>query len=112
MPAGFGGPGLGGGAANMSRRGSGIIEKSVRRRKDFSRQSGDISRIACVGDGTPGGSISNMMQFAGTPFPGDNGQTPMYAGSKTPMYGSGAEMNVLYGRWWQNTWLAHSAYDN
>lgn len=56
----------------------------------------DRSRIACVGDGTPGGSISSMTQYAKTPFPGDDGRTPMYAGSKTPMYGSGAK-TPMYG---------------
>ncbi|VDM54729.1 unnamed protein product [Angiostrongylus costaricensis] len=55
----------------------------------------DRSRIACVGDGTPGGSISALAQFAKTPFAAD-GRTPMYAGSKTPMYGSGAK-TPMYG---------------
>ncbi|PIO71579.1 hypothetical protein TELCIR_06515 [Teladorsagia circumcincta] len=72
------------------------------------RQSGDMSQIACVGDGTPGGSISNTAQFSEAPLPGDNGQAPISAGSRTPMYGLGAEVNVR----WQNTLLARSVYDN
>ncbi|VDP49355.1 unnamed protein product, partial [Heligmosomoides polygyrus] len=117
--AGFGGPGMGGGA-NKVRRDNAIIGKSVRITqgplkgyfgivKDATEQtvrvelhtqcktiSVDRSRIACVGDGTPGGSISSMTQYAKTPFPGDDGRTPMYAGSKTPMYGSGAK-TPMYG---------------
>ncbi|KAL6739230.1 hypothetical protein Aduo_012706 [Ancylostoma duodenale] len=113
--AGFGGPGMGGGGANKVRRDNSIIGKSVRITqgplkgyfgivKDATEQtvrvelhtqcktiSVDRSRIACVGDGTPGGSISNMAQYAKTPFQGDDGRTPMYAGSKTPMYGAGAK---------------------
>ncbi|VDL69227.1 unnamed protein product [Nippostrongylus brasiliensis] len=117
--AGFGGSGMGGGA-NKVRRDNAIIGKSVRITqgplkgyfgivKDATEQtvrvelhtqcktiSVDRSRIACVGDGTPGGSIAGMTQFAKTPFPGDDGRTPMYAGSKTPMYGSGAK-TPMYG---------------
>ncbi|EPB67762.1 Supt5 repeat protein [Ancylostoma ceylanicum] len=118
--AGFGGPGMGGGGANKVRRDNAIIGKSVRITqgplkgyfgivKDATEQtvrvelhtqcktiSVDRSRIACVGDGTPGGSISNMAQYAKTPFQGDDGRTPMYAGSKTPMYGAGAK-TPMYG---------------
>lgn len=109
-----------GGGANKVRRDNAIIGKSVRITqgplkgyfgivKDATEQtvrvelhtqcktiSVDRSRIACVGDGTPGGSISSMTQYAKTPFPGDDGRTPMYAGSKTPMYGSGAK-TPMYG---------------
>ncbi|PIO68445.1 Supt5 repeat protein [Teladorsagia circumcincta] len=94
---GFGGPGMGAGGANKIRRDNAIIGKSVRiTQGPLKTISVDRSRIACVGDGTPGGSISNMAQFAKTPFPGDDGRTPMYAGSKTPMYGSGAK-TPMYG---------------
>lgn len=112
--AGFANTGMAGGI-NKVRRDNAIIGKSVRITqgplkgyfgivKDATEQtvrvelhtqcktiSVDRSRIACVGDGTPGGSISAMAQFAKTPFLGDDGRTPMYAGGKTPMYGAGAK---------------------
>ncbi|KAJ1352264.1 hypothetical protein KIN20_008559 [Parelaphostrongylus tenuis] len=117
--AGFANTGVGGGM-NKVRRDNAIIGKSVRITqgplkgyfgivKDATEQtvrvelhtqcktiSVDRSRIACVGDGTPGGSISAMAQFAKTPFLGDDGRTPMYAGGKTPMYGAGAK-TPMYG---------------
>ncbi|KAE9415962.1 hypothetical protein Angca_008385, partial [Angiostrongylus cantonensis] len=116
--AGFANPGTATGN-NKVRRDNAIIGKSVRITqgplkgyfgivKDATEQtvrvelhtqcktiSVDRSRIACVGDGTPGGSISALAQFAKTPFAAD-GRTPMYAGSKTPMYGSGAK-TPMYG---------------
>ncbi|PIO68968.1 hypothetical protein TELCIR_09228 [Teladorsagia circumcincta] len=52
--AGFGKPGMGAGGANMSRRDNGIIGKSVRiKQGPLKTISGDMSRIACLGDGTP-----------------------------------------------------------
>ncbi|CAI4228197.1 unnamed protein product [Auanema sp. JU1783] len=49
----------------------------------------DRSRILLVGDGTPGGSVTNV--YSRTPAAFDDGRTPMYS-SKTPMYGAQTPM--------------------
>ncbi|PIO55504.1 hypothetical protein TELCIR_23108 [Teladorsagia circumcincta] len=87
---------MGAGGANISRRDNGIIGKSVRiKQGPLKTISMDRSRIACLCDGTPRESISDMAQFAKT-IPGRpwlnthvcrKQDFDVWFGAKTPIFG-------------------------
>ncbi len=59
----------------------------------FQTISVDRSRLAIVGDGTPGGVAGSLSTYEKTPRYPDDGRTPLYSGGgKTPMYGGQTPM--------------------